>query len=232
MNTKHKPLAEADKIPVYCLHSKLVPVGELQPYPENPNTHPPEQLEVYLEVIRGNGWRRAITVSTRSGFITKGNGAFAAALLGQLTLVPVEYQDYASEEEELTDVIADNRLSKLAKMDNSKLAELLLRLDTGELDMRRTGYLEEDLEDFMTKVGRLPEPKFKGGDDSIAPRAGSASDVANIPISHVRMLQLFLTEDSMPPFIKKVEELQKLFGTDNVTDTIVRAIEWVHGQKV
>lgn len=48
-----------------------------------------------------------------------------AAQLDDLTDAPVDYQDYASEAEELADLTADNRIAELATTDNKMLAEVL-----------------------------------------------------------------------------------------------------------
>ena len=75
--TKRK--ATAAGIPVYCAHDAIVKTSELKPNPKNPNKHPQEQIEKLGEIIRGNGWRQPITVSTLSGMIVKGHGRLLAA---------------------------------------------------------------------------------------------------------------------------------------------------------
>lgn len=104
----------ADGIPVYCAHDAIVAVEDVHPNPENPNMHPDEQLRRLGMIIRNAGWRNPITVSTRSGLIVRGHGRLAAAQLEGLSEVPVDYQNYASDAEELADLIADNRIAELA----------------------------------------------------------------------------------------------------------------------
>ena len=58
-----KPRAFADGIPVYCAYDEILPIGQLRPNPKNPNKHPQEQIEKLGKIIRGNGWRNAITIS-------------------------------------------------------------------------------------------------------------------------------------------------------------------------
>lgn len=43
--------------------------------------------------------------------------------------------------------------------------------------------------------------------------------------SHVKMVQLFLNTDSEPKFREMELELRKFFDTDNVTDTVYKALE-------
>ena len=139
------------EIQVHCSHDELIPASELRPHPQNPNTHPAAQIELLAEVIKGTGWRAPVTVSNRSGFITRGNGRLAAALLiGNDTPVPVDRQDYASEQEELADLIADNRLAELAEIDGGALKDALEALDDGAFDMGLTGFDAAALESLMT----------------------------------------------------------------------------------
>ena len=129
---------EASGIPILCAFSGVEKVADLRPNPKNPKRHPRRQLEVYAKILRG-GWRRPIVVSKRSGFIVKGHGAFEAArdILAVAT-VPVDWQDYASDEAELADLLADNKLSELAENDESALADLLGEL-TGRIDLELAG---------------------------------------------------------------------------------------------
>ncbi|EZH64165.1 hypothetical protein DH09_00040 (plasmid) [Bacillaceae bacterium JMAK1] len=53
--------------------------------------------------------------------------------------VPVDYQEYESDEEELADLVADNRISEISYMDNAMLKDLLEEIDNGDIDMEITG---------------------------------------------------------------------------------------------
>ena len=86
---------------------------------KNPNQHPDEQIELLAKIIERQGWRAPVTVSTRSGLVVRGHGRLMAAKLIGLGSVPVDYQHYDSEEEELADLVADNRLSELAQVDKA-----------------------------------------------------------------------------------------------------------------
>ena len=110
-STTATPKAYAGSVPVFCAHDAIVPLKDLRPNPKNPNQHPPEQIKLLASIIRATGWRAPITVSKRSGLVTKGHGRLMAAQLDDLTDAPVDYQDYASEAEELADLTADNRIA-------------------------------------------------------------------------------------------------------------------------
>ena len=102
---------------VQCAHQELRPIGELKAHPKNPNQHPERQVELLAKIIEATGWRSPIVVSKRSGYITKGHGRLLAAVRAGFSEVPVDLQDYESEEEELADMVADNDIAELAEMD-------------------------------------------------------------------------------------------------------------------
>ena len=91
-STTATPKAYAGSVPVFCAHDAIVPLKDLRPNPKNPNQHPPEQIKLLASIIRATGWRAPITVSKRSGLVTKGHGRLMAAQLDDLTDAPVDYQ--------------------------------------------------------------------------------------------------------------------------------------------
>lgn len=145
---KAKPFA-----PIRCAHAHVWPLAKIRPHPRNPNTHPAEQLRLLAKVITTTGWRAPIVVSKRSGFVTKGHGRLAAAKLAGLKSAPVDVQAYASEAEELADMVADNRLAELAEIDGDALKGLLSELGEGALDMELTGFGEDALAKILADVG-------------------------------------------------------------------------------
>jgi len=144
-----------DGIPIECAYDELKPLEAVVPNPRNPNRHPEPQIALLAKVIQAQGWRSPITVSTRSGFVVRGHGRLEAARRFGATKVPVDLQDYADEASEWADLVADNRLSELAKLDYVALADLLGELDTGAIDMELTGFDAEQLEAMLAPV--VPE---------------------------------------------------------------------------
>lgn len=100
-------------------------------------------------------------VSTRSGMIVSGHGRYQAAKLLR-SPVPVDFQDYASEEEELADLTADNRIAELAENDEEMLAEILAEINQSDLPTEITGYTEDDLDSIIGSIieeVEEPEPQ-------------------------------------------------------------------------
>lgn len=137
---------------ILCAHTKLVPIESLKRHPRNPNTHPDSQIKLLANIIAKSGFRSPIVVSNRSGFIIKGHGRLDAAELLGLKAVPVDFQDYESEEMEMADMVADNQIASLAEMDRAVLKDILQELDTGAFDMLLTGFDLPAIEALMTAI--------------------------------------------------------------------------------
>lgn len=132
---------------VHCSHTALVNPNKLKPNPDNPNRHSAHQIQILAAIIEEQGWRAPITVSKRSGLIVRGHGRLEAALLMGCELVPVDEQDYATEAEELADLLADNRLSELAELDEGDLRKVIERLRGADpdFDVELTGFMEDEI---------------------------------------------------------------------------------------
>lgn len=135
---------------VYCAYDEMVKLGGLKPNPKNPNTHSQTQIEILGKIIKEQGWRQPIKVSKRSGYIVSGHGRYEAALFIGEDEVPVDYQDYDSEESEMADLLADNRIAELAEIDNTALAEIFKDLEMDDVEL--TGYTEEDIEPLFAMI--------------------------------------------------------------------------------
>lgn len=194
--TTAEPKAYAGSVPVFCAHDAIVPLKDLRPNPKNPNQHPPEQIKLLASIIRATGWRAPITVSKRSGLVTKGHGRLMAAQLDDLTDAPVDYQDYASEAEELADLTADNRIAELATTDNKMLAEVFADIDTGEIPFMLSGYTEDDYGNIVTALSEAlhtkeraatptprsrPRPRRSHSTETSGSSAGTASSAETAP---------------------------------------------------
>ena len=151
----------AGEIPVYCSHDEIVPVEKLKPNPKNPNRHPGDQVELLAKVIQAQGWRQPVKVSTRSGLIVSGHGRYSAALLLECP-VPVDYQEYRDEAEELSDLLADNRIAELSELDKAALAEIFQDIDAADIDASLSGYTGREIDQILKAVSdNLSEDDFE-----------------------------------------------------------------------
>lgn len=113
---------------IHCTYSELVDIKSLESHPKNRNEHSKAQIERLAKILEYQGFRYPIKVSKRSGFVTSGHGRIEAAKLNKWTQVPVNYQDYDSDEQEYADLIADNSIASWSELDlsgiNSDLGDL------------------------------------------------------------------------------------------------------------
>ena len=163
MSTPSKSKALADGVEVWCQFEKLVPVGEIAPNPRNPNTHPQRQIELLAKNIQHFGWRHPVTVSRRSGLIVAGHGRLMAAKHLGLKIVPVDFQDFADENEELAVLVADNRLAELATIDLNELEKIAAGWKQENFDTLLAGFEPVDLEALLNP--KNDAPKDDGGKD-------------------------------------------------------------------
>lgn len=137
---------------VHCLYDRLVPVSELEAHPKNRNKHPDDQIERLAQILKYQGFRYPIKVSKKSGLITSGHGRLLAAKLNGWGEVPVNFQDYESDEQEYADVQADNAIASWAELDLSGINADLG--DIGPFDIDMLG-----LKDFVVEIADKLDPQ-------------------------------------------------------------------------
>lgn len=149
-------------IPVHCAHTSLADPNSLKPNPLNPNRHSAHQIQLLASIIQEQGWRNPVTTSKRSGLVVRGHGRLEAALLIGCETIPVDEQDYASEAEELADLLADNRLSELAELDEDGLRRVLQSIGDvdPDFDLELTGFMEDEIRKLM-EDDRTPEDELE-----------------------------------------------------------------------
>lgn len=152
-----------------CLYDKLVDPKKLKPHPKNRNSHPQDQIDRLAKIIEYQGWRYPIKVSNQSGFVTAGHGRIEVAKALKCK-VPVNYQDYESDEQEYADVQSDNAIASWSELDfsgiNADIANLgpdfdidLLGIKNFEIDV-----CDKDPGCDEDEVPEVKEPISKPGD--------------------------------------------------------------------
>jgi hypothetical protein len=218
---------EIDGIEIHCVYSDMADIEVLKRHNKNPRRHPEQQVVMLAKMILKSGWRNPIVVSERSGMITKGHGRLLAAKRLGMQRVPVDYQDYESEEMEVADVIADNRIPELSEMDSVVLKEVLLELDTGALDMDLTGFDLPTLETLMTAAP--PVTKVPPNEEEQTGEQGSSTtnnNPADEGMVRYRLGKLgFLVDEELHnDLVEAIERGQKEtdLHVDEIFETILR----------
>ena len=142
------PRAMIGSIPVFCAYDEIIPTAKAIPNPQNPNKHPDKQINLLAEIIKQQGWRAPITISTRSGYIVRGHGRLMAARLLGSDSVPADYQHYDSDAAEKADMIADNRIAEFSDLDDI-LSELLEQINGTDFDIELSGFDLDEIHKFL-----------------------------------------------------------------------------------
>lgn len=137
----------------------MVPWKKLKPHPKNRNAHPKEQVERLTKLIRYQGVRAPIVVSNLSGYMVKGHGTLLAMqpILKDEneTTVPVTYQDFEDEEQEILFLNSDSAIAAWADLDLPGIANDIL--DFGPFDIDLLGF-ENFTVDFAEKNAGNGDP--------------------------------------------------------------------------
>lgn len=154
---------------INCLFDAMVNVSDLKPHPKNANKHPEDQIKRLAEILKYQGWRYPVKVSKRSGFITSGHGRIEAAMVNEWAQVPVNYQDYDDEDQEVADVHADNAIASWAELDLSHINDQVKDFSPDfNLDMLGIkNFVVEPADKAKCDEDEVPEhvePKTKPGD--------------------------------------------------------------------
>lgn len=118
-------------IQIRCSYDRLVPVSELKSKFNklNANAHPPEQIDELVEQFRWQGVRHPAIVSKRTGLVVAGHGRILAAEDAGMKEYPVSDQDFESEAQEYSFLIADNEVHRWSTVDLKKIHTALPNIE-------------------------------------------------------------------------------------------------------
>lgn len=159
------------EVKIHCLYDDLLEPKNLKPHPKNRNKHPKEQIDRLAKIIEYQGWRYAVKVSSRSGFVTSGHGRVETAKTLK-SKVPVVYQDYDSEEQEYADVQADNAIASWAELDLSGINFDMPDLGP-EFDIDMLG-----IKDFTLDISEKLDPQC--GEDEVPDQVEAKTKLGDI----------------------------------------------------
>lgn len=206
----------ANGIEVWCSFDKLVPVGDLKPNPRNPNTHPQRQIELLAKNIRYFGWRQTITVSKLSGHIVSGHGRLMAAKQLGVEVVPVDYQDFTDENDELAVLVADNRLAELSSVDLNELEKIASDWKSTDFDTILAGFEPADLDALLN-------PDDDDSDDDDDDRHDKELDKSEVTVA-VGLYRFRISQDDFIAWCDRVKQ-DAGFDKDSVIQEIKTRLE-------
>lgn len=123
------------EIKIHCSYSKLVPIDEIRLNPKNRNTHSKEQIERFCKIVQAVGVRHPVIISLRSGICVAGEGRILTFRKLGMKEVPVDYQDFESEEQEFQFAISDNAIAEWAQLDFSGINKDITELGPFDIEL-------------------------------------------------------------------------------------------------
>lgn len=144
-------------IEIRCAFDEMVPIDQLKPHSRNRNFHPESQIAALAKILQYQGFRYPVKVSKRSGFITSGHGRLLAAKKIGMEAVPVNFQEYDSEEMELADLTADNIIASRAEFDLAGFQQDAMMFGQ-DFDKDLFGF--EDIDSILPRPSGLTDPDY------------------------------------------------------------------------
>ena len=190
---------------------EMVPIGDLIEHPENPNQHTDEGINRIADALGSHGWRKPIVVSRLTGFIIKGHGRYRGAVLRNQKEVPVQYQEYATEQDEVEDMLADNQVGMETMVEAKRQNEALARMKEKGL---YTGYRDKEIDRALAAMKQSVEERQKDPTPP-APRKGLVTERLHFRPAEAKVVQAWLKRQG-----KGTQPEQMLWGLRELTPQI------------
>ena len=192
-----------------------LPIDSLIEDPQNARLHGAKNLAAIKSSLQEFGQVEPLVVQKGSKTVIGGNGRLSAMkALGweTVTVMLVDLDDKSAK----ALGIALNRTAELGEWNTEQLAATLQELLNGEQNLAGLGWSDKELEKLLGEPAPdLPEP------EALERREGASKS----EVSHIRMAQLFFTNEQLEAFYERTNALAERYGTDNLTDTVTRALD-------
>jgi DNA modification methylase len=192
MAKKAKPEWPANK-PV------MTAIDKIQPYPNNPRTHPPAQIAMLAAIMKRRGVDQPIVVD-EDFVILKGHGRRLAALQAGFEEYPVVMHRGLSDADKAAMRIEDNQVALLAGWDTKLMTSEIGSLKLAGYDVKLLGFSEVQLRNWDDKAP-------KGNNPEIVPDAPKKPIVRKGDLWHLGEHRLICGDSTDP------ETWRRLFGT-------------------
>jgi ParB-like chromosome segregation protein Spo0J len=129
----------------------LVPIEQVRQHPENPNNGDDEAV---MESVQVNGFYTAVTADPTTGYIIAGNTRYRVLHALNATHIPVIWEDVDADGQRRI-LVGDNKLGKLARIDDAAQVELLKKLQETELGLMGSGFTDETFAKYLNDLELL-----------------------------------------------------------------------------
>ena len=194
-------------------------IDKIVPYARNPRKN--QDIDKVASSIKEYGFQQPLVLD-KDNIIIVGHTRFSAAKKLGLKKIPCLIADKLTESQVKAYRIADNRVAEESKWDNELLNLELIELQKDNIDLENLGFESAELEKiYSSDVPLFVEPQQQETQET-------PLEIEDFIPSQVRMIQLFLNSESEPKFKDMISSLQDRYNTDNLTDTVYKAIENEH----
>lgn len=205
---------------------------------ENPRKHGEENFAAIRASILAHGQVEPLVIQRETKMVIAGNARLRVLKdLGYKKVKAVLLDVDNTEARKLSIVL--NRSGELAEWNEANLAKHLEELSSdsnfNSLDL---GFSMEDMEELVNAFGGaietldFEEPSVEEvegfSEDDDYQEEDSEEDITPTAVSNVRMVQLFLNDDTIGVFQDMIKAISRNFGTENITDTVYQSIELVY----
>ena len=198
-----------------------IDISLIKPYKNNPREIPKESVQKVIKSIREYGNNQPIVVDQDNVIVVGHTRWKALKELGRKKAFVIKKE--FEKGKAMAYRIMDNRSAEESKWDNKLLASELNILKDFNFDLDLTGFNLSELEN----LSKDKELEFKQDPNTLMDNF-TTEFPEGMQVSHIKMVQLFLTIETEKQFKIWIAELQKQLGTDNLTDTVYKVIENAH----
>jgi len=129
------------------LEIKQVNIDELKPFAGTPKKHPEEQIDLLSKSLTAYGQTKSVIVDSNY-MILAGHGLVEAAKKNGMKEIRVGIVPFTGKKA-LAYLLADNKLAELAEFDFTKLADLIVEIDDGSINLEDTGFSLEEIHELV-----------------------------------------------------------------------------------
>lgn len=185
---------------------------DIKPYENNPRKK--NDLQKVVKSIQDFGFQQPIVVDEKNTIIV-GHSRYEAAKQLNLATAPCIVAKMSHKQAKAYRIV-DNKTNQDSEWDMDLLNTEFNSLMDLDYDITDLGFDIKEAEKLT-----IFEPTFEKPNDIIGE---TDIDTDNLSTSNVKMVQLFLNTDNEPEFKKMINELRKVYNTDNLTDTVFEIV--------
>ena len=208
------------------------PLDGLQYDPANPRNHSEKNLNAIRSSLEEHGQVEPLIVHKETSVVIGGNARLSVMRKLGFEEAAVIMLDCDENEARRLSIVL-NRTGELAGWDTEVLAKHMMNFQAeGDFDPEVLGFSANEFEAILAEFdqaiesveldapGELERPDIPEFDDAEAGRPGA----------NVRMVQLFLDDETQPMFVGWARILAEHYGTKTMTDTVFKAVQDIVSQ--